>query len=119
MRVEIFDNLWPRLERTLDSVDIASLNLQLKQEIPAGSPYSKIMTTLTEVFWVTFVTTVSGMIIKLASMCYKSKCKEVEVCCLKIVRDTHAEEKEEEYRIDHPSSSTSSPRAHSERQLES
>jgi hypothetical protein len=61
------------------------------------------MATLTEVFWVTFVATISGMIIKLASMCYKSKCKEVEVCCLKIIRDTAAEEKEEEYRVDHPS----------------
>lgn len=58
------------------------------------------MTTLTEVFWVTFITTVTGMIIKLASMCYKSKCKEVEICCCKIVRDTVAEEKEEEHRVD-------------------
>ena len=57
------------------------------------------MASITEVFWVTFVATISGMIIKLASMWYKSKCKEVEVCCLKIVRDTVAEEKEEEYRM--------------------
>jgi hypothetical protein len=69
------------------------------------------MTTLTEVFWVTFIGTVSGMIIKLASMCYKSKCSSVEICCIKIIRDTHAEEKEEEYRIDHPQANTSSPRA--------
>jgi hypothetical protein len=68
------------------------------------------MTTLTEVFWVTFIATVSGMLIKLASMCYKSKCKEVDVCCLKIVRDTNIEEKEEEYRIDHPQPASSSPR---------
>jgi len=56
-------------------------------------------TTLTEVFWVTFITVLSGMIIKLASMCYKSKCKEVTFCCLKIVRDVDSEEKEEEFRI--------------------
>lgn len=68
------------------------------------------MTMLTEVFWVTFVTTVCGMLIKLASMCYKSKCKEVDICCLKIIRDTVAEEKEEEYRIDHrPITSSPSP----------
>lgn len=60
------------------------------------------MTTLTEVFWVTFITTVSAMFIKLASMCYKSKCREVSFCCIRIVRDTVSEEKEEEYRIDHP-----------------
>lgn len=75
------------------------------------------MTTLTEVFWVTFVATVSGMLIKLASMCYKSKCREVDICCLKIIRDTVAEEKEEEYRIDHPNSAGSSPRNASSSQL--
>lgn len=62
---------------------------------------------LSEVFWVAFITTVSGMIIKLASMCYKSKCKEVELCCLKIVRDTIAEEREEEFRMEHPEQNSS------------
>jgi len=57
---------------------------------------------LSEVFWVAFITTISGMIIKLCSMAYKSKCKEVACCCMKIVRDTEAEEKEEEFRILHP-----------------
>ena len=42
---------------------------------------------LSEVFWVAFITTVSGMVIKLASMAYKSKCKECEVCCIKVKRD--------------------------------
>ena len=50
---------------------------------------------LSEVFWVAFITTISGMIIKLCSMAYKSKCKEASICCLKIIRDTEAEEKEE------------------------
>jgi len=49
---------------------------------------------LSEVFWVAFTTTISGMIIKLCSMAYKSKCKEVACCCIKIIRDTNAEEKE-------------------------
>ena len=73
-------------------------------------------TTLTEVFWVTFITVLSGMVIKLASMCYKSKCQEVTFCCLKIVRDVASEEKEEEFRISHnkqdgvsPSSASLSP----------
>lgn len=56
---------------------------------------------LSEVFWVAFTTTITGMIIKLASMAYKSKCKEVACCCIKIVRDVEAEEREEEYRINH------------------
>ena len=57
---------------------------------------------LSEVFWVAFTTTISGMIIKLVSMAYKSKCKEVSCCCMKIIRDIEAEEKEEEFRIIHP-----------------
>ena len=65
---------------------------------------------LSEVFWVAFITTVSGIIIKLASMCYKSKCKEVDLCCLKIIRDTAVEEKEEEFRLEHPEQN-SSPRS--------
>ena len=57
---------------------------------------------LSEVFWVAFITTATGFLIKLCSMAYKSKCKEVACCCLKIIRDTEAEEKEEEFRISHP-----------------
>jgi hypothetical protein len=56
---------------------------------------------LSEVFWVAFCTTISGMIIKLCSMAYKSKCKEVACCCIKIIRDIDAEEKEEEFRVLH------------------
>jgi hypothetical protein len=53
------------------------------------------------VFWSFFITTIVGFILKMTSMAYKSKCKEVSCCCLKIVRDTEAEEKEEEFRITH------------------
>ena len=56
---------------------------------------------LSEVFWVAFITTISGMIIKLASMAYKSKCKECNICCIKVIRDVDLEEKEEEFRINH------------------
>ena len=34
-------------------------------------------------------------------MAYKSKCSQVEFCCIKIVRDTVIEEKEHEYDIEH------------------
>jgi hypothetical protein len=56
---------------------------------------------LSEVFWVAFVTTISGMVIKLASMAYKSKCKECSFFGLKVIRDTEAEERETEFRIIH------------------
>lgn len=54
---------------------------------------------LSEVFWVAFVTTISGMIIKLASMAYKSKCKECSWFGVKIIRDVELEEKEMEFKI--------------------
>ena len=54
---------------------------------------------LSEVFWVAFITTISGMLIKLASMAYKSKCKECSICCIKVVRDIESEVKELEFRI--------------------
>ncbi len=50
---------------------------------------------LSEVFWVAFITTITGMIIKLASMAYKSKCKECSVCCIKVIRDIESEVKED------------------------
>ena len=56
---------------------------------------------LSEVFWVAFITTISGMIIKLASMAYKSKCKECEICCIKVKRDVELEEKELEFELHH------------------
>ena len=53
---------------------------------------------LSEVFWIAFLATASGMVIKLASMCYKSKCKEIKLCGGRIncIRDTDAEEKFDE-----------------------
>ena len=56
---------------------------------------------LSEVFWVAFITTITGMIIKLASMAYKSKCKECSICCIKVIRDVDLEEKETEFEITH------------------
>jgi len=46
---------------------------------------------LSEVFWVAFVASVSAMIIKLASLCAKSKCSEVSCFGFKIIRDVEAE----------------------------
>ena len=46
---------------------------------------------LSEVFWVAFCSTVSGLMLKLASMAYKSKCSEVNWCGLKIIRKVELE----------------------------
>lgn len=54
------------------------------------------------VFWSFFITSVIGCLLKGLSLAYKSKCKEVSFCCLKIVRDVELEEKEEEFVLTHP-----------------
>jgi putative lipase involved disintegration of autophagic bodies len=54
---------------------------------------------LSEVFWVAFITTMTGFVLKLVSMAYKSKCKTCKVCCIEIVRDTEAEAEIDELRI--------------------
>lgn len=46
---------------------------------------------LSEVFWVAFITTASATAIKCFAMLYKSKCREVDCGCIKIVRDLEAE----------------------------
>jgi len=56
---------------------------------------------LSEVFWVAFITTMSGVVIKLASMAYKSKCKECNFCCISVKRAVELEEKENEFEITH------------------
>jgi hypothetical protein len=47
---------------------------------------------LSEVFWTFFITSLAGFLLKCASMAYKSKCKEVDICCIKIIRDVELEE---------------------------
>jgi hypothetical protein len=39
------------------------------------------------------------MILKLASVAYKSKCRECSFCCIKVIRDVEIEQKEAEFRI--------------------
>jgi hypothetical protein len=53
------------------------------------------------VFWSFFITSMVGLVLKLTSMAYKSKCKEVSCCCIKVIRDVEAEEKETEFVISH------------------
>ena len=59
----------------------------------------KYIIMLSEVFWVAFITTITGMILKLASMAYKSKCRECNICCIKVIRDVDLEERETEFII--------------------
>jgi hypothetical protein len=54
---------------------------------------------MSEVFWTFFVSGMIGFIIALLKLCYKSKCKEINLCCLKIVRDIESEEKIDEIEL--------------------
>ena len=49
------------------------------------------MVEMSEVFWSFFITSMIGLILKGGSMLYKSKCKSVECCCIKVERDIEAE----------------------------
>jgi hypothetical protein len=56
---------------------------------------------LTETFYIVVVTTSAGLLLKLASLIFKSKCRTCKMGCLEIERDIEAEEKEAEFRITH------------------
>jgi hypothetical protein len=48
---------------------------------------------LSEVFWTFLISSVCGVVLVGVRLCYKSKCREIDFCCLKIVRDVEGEEK--------------------------
>jgi hypothetical protein len=66
------------------------------------------MPTLSETFWIAFVATASGFLLKLASMAYKSKCKECYFCGISIKRDVELEEQEREFELTHQMQKTKS-----------
>jgi len=47
---------------------------------------------LSEVFWSFLISSCVGLLLAVCRLMYKSKCREVNVCCIKIVRDTQGEE---------------------------
>jgi len=57
------------------------------------------------VFWSFFITSSIGFLLAFTKMIYKSKCKEINCCGIKITRDIEAEEKLDELEIErHPES---------------
>lgn len=48
------------------------------------------------VFWTAFITLITGCLLAMVKIAYKSKCKEVECFCVKIKRDIDNEEKIDE-----------------------
>jgi hypothetical protein len=57
---------------------------------------------MSEVFWSGITTSIIGCILAMGSQCYKSKCKEVDFCCIKIIRDVKGEEQLDIQRPNNP-----------------
>ena len=57
--------------------------------------------SFSEIFWGSVIVTCSGLILKLVSMCFKSKCSEFSFCGISIKRNIELEEKEHEFDIIH------------------
>ena len=47
---------------------------------------------MSEVFWIGFYSSLFGLILAVGAQCYKSKCKQIDICCIKITRDVKGEE---------------------------
>lgn len=58
------------------------------------------MVVLSEVFYVCLLTTISGLILKLASLAYKSKCKQCSCLGISVLRDVVIEEQFDEKELE-------------------
>ncbi len=47
---------------------------------------------MSEVFWTGLYSSLIGFVLAICSHCYRSKCKEVDFCCIKVLRDVEGEE---------------------------
>ena len=50
---------------------------------------------MSEVFYTFLITSVIGLMLAIGKMCYKSKCSQIEICCIKITRNIEAEVRED------------------------
>ena len=55
-----------------------------------------------EVFFTGLYSSLIVFLLAMGAQCYKSKCKEVDFCCIKIIRDTNAEEELDIQRPNNP-----------------
>lgn len=54
------------------------------------------MQELSEIFYTLLITSTIGLILAIAKICYKSKCKEINACGLHVIRDVEGEERIDE-----------------------
>lgn len=68
------------------------------------------MAELSEVFWTFLISSVIGLLLAMIRMCYKSKCKTVSCCCLRVERDIESEELTDVMELDKKNNGDESPR---------
>ena len=57
--------------------------------------------SFSEIFWGSVIVTCSGLILKIVSMCFKSKCSEFSFCGISIKRNIELEEAAHEFDVLH------------------
>ena len=60
-----------------------------------------------EVFFTGLYSSLIGFLLAMGAQCYKSKCREVSFCCIKIIRDVEGEEQLDNASSQNPLSSQS------------
>jgi hypothetical protein len=60
-----------------------------------------------EVFFTGLYSSLIGFLLAMGAQCYKSKCREVSFCCIKIIRDVEGEEQLDNASRQNPLSSQS------------
>lgn len=53
-----------------------------------------------EIFWNSLLITSSGIVLACLALCYKSKCKKIDLGCVQIERDIEAEEQIDELELE-------------------
>ncbi len=47
---------------------------------------------MSETFYVGLYSALMGFILAISAQCYRSKCREVKICCIRIIKDVEGEE---------------------------
>ena len=47
---------------------------------------------MSETFYVGLYSALMGFVLAMSAQCYRSKCREVKFCCIRIIRDVEGEE---------------------------
>ena len=50
---------------------------------------------MSEVFYTFLITSVIGLMLAIGKICYKSKCSQIEICCIKVTRNIDLEVKQD------------------------